>query len=247
MSLYSFAPELGTEFNDAISSLSQKGEELLVAQTAFFVQWFPHEHGRGVDWHPALQHLWIAVTSTHLKWGQFVEQPIQMSFREKTKWNGSIPAVCNRPVELQPLIASHTFHPISAVHSISQSDQVFHLPFAHDGGGQSWFWCHVLNQLTDAQVPKDLWLIKGSSFKAGSMPLGVMSFSVGQDYYEILSFDSFSGIEQAFRGALARTQHVEPAAAGGITDELTKLADLHDRGLLSAAEFQEAKAKILGT
>jgi type VI protein secretion system component VasK len=35
------------------------------------------------------------------------------------------------------------------------------------------------------------------------------------------------------------------ASTGGTADELTKLADLKDRGVISAAEFEQQKAKIL--
>jgi hypothetical protein len=35
-------------------------------------------------------------------------------------------------------------------------------------------------------------------------------------------------------------------AGGGTADELTKLADLRDKGVISEAEFQQAKAKALG-
>src|SRR5687767_6468361 len=36
------------------------------------------------------------------------------------------------------------------------------------------------------------------------------------------------------------------AGGGGTADELTKLADLRDKGVISEAEFQQAKAKALG-
>jgi hypothetical protein len=46
--------------------------------------------------------------------------------------------------------------------------------------------------------------------------------------------------EQQFR------QYVQEAAGSGSTaDQLTKLADLRDRGVISAAEFESQKAKIL--
>jgi hypothetical protein len=49
--------------------------------------------------------------------------------------------------------------------------------------------------------------------------------------------------EQAFR------QYVQEAATPGqvsMADELGKLADLRDRGAISAADFEQAKAKVLG-
>jgi hypothetical protein len=41
--------------------------------------------------------------------------------------------------------------------------------------------------------------------------------------------------------------YVRDAAGTGPSDELTKLADLRDRGVISEAEFQQGKAKVLGT
>ena len=38
-----------------------------------------------------------------------------------------------------------------------------------------------------------------------------------------------------------------PAAAASVADQLTKLADLHDRGVLTDAEFQAQKAKLLAS
>jgi hypothetical protein len=39
--------------------------------------------------------------------------------------------------------------------------------------------------------------------------------------------------------------YVKDAAGSGPSDELSKLADLRDRGVISEAEFQQGKAKIL--
>ncbi len=39
--------------------------------------------------------------------------------------------------------------------------------------------------------------------------------------------------------------YVRDAAGSGSADELTKLADLRDRGVISEAEFQQGKAKVL--
>jgi hypothetical protein len=46
--------------------------------------------------------------------------------------------------------------------------------------------------------------------------------------------------EAAFRGYV---QDVAASSGGGTADELAKLADLRDRGVISEAEFQQAKAK----
>jgi Short C-terminal domain/Phospholipase_D-nuclease N-terminal len=47
--------------------------------------------------------------------------------------------------------------------------------------------------------------------------------------------------DQAFRGYVQ-----DAASTSGSADELVKLADLRDRGVLSDAEFQQQKARILG-
>jgi Short C-terminal domain/Phospholipase_D-nuclease N-terminal len=49
--------------------------------------------------------------------------------------------------------------------------------------------------------------------------------------------------ETAFR---AYVQDAATTSGGGSADELTKLADLRDRGVISEDEFQQAKAKTLG-
>ena len=38
----------------------------------------------------------------------------------------------------------------------------------------------------------------------------------------------------------------EAASSGGAADQLTKLADLRDRGVITDAEFDQQKAKVLG-
>ena len=40
-------------------------------------------------------------------------------------------------------------------------------------------------------------------------------------------------------------QNVAATSGGGTADELAKLADLRDRGVIDDAEFQSAKAKLL--
>lgn len=54
---------------------------------------------------------------------------------------------------------------------------------------------------------------------------------------------------QAERNQQAFSQYVRESAGVGTStaDELGKLADLRDRGTISAEEFQTAKAKLLGT
>jgi multidrug resistance efflux pump len=49
--------------------------------------------------------------------------------------------------------------------------------------------------------------------------------------------------EAALRGYV---QSVASSGGGGAADEIARLADLRDRGAISEAEFQQAKAKTLG-
>jgi hypothetical protein len=58
------------------------------------------------------------------------------------------------------------------------------------------------------------------------------------------------GLAQAQRNERAFGQYVRETAGtptASTADELSKLADLRDRGTLSVAEFELAKAKVLGT
>ena len=59
----------------------------------------------------------------------------------------------------------------------------------------------------------------------------------------------FERLRAAIDEAIVR-QHA-PQAAGGsegsITDELTKLAALRDQGVITDADFEAGKAKVLGT
>lgn len=48
--------------------------------------------------------------------------------------------------------------------------------------------------------------------------------------------------EQAFQDYVRET-----ASTGGTADELTKLAALRDQGVITAAEFEQQKAKLLAT
>jgi Short C-terminal domain/Phospholipase_D-nuclease N-terminal len=55
-------------------------------------------------------------------------------------------------------------------------------------------------------------------------------------------------MQQAQQQEAALRQYVQSVAtpSGGAADEIARLADLRDRGVISDAEFQQAKAKALG-
>jgi hypothetical protein len=54
--------------------------------------------------------------------------------------------------------------------------------------------------------------------------------------------DDAQAADQAMRAYVR-----DAAGSGGTADELTKLADLRDRGVISEGEFQQSKAKVLQT
>ncbi|MGD9527074.1 SHOCT domain-containing protein [Pseudonocardia sp.] len=57
-------------------------------------------------------------------------------------------------------------------------------------------------------------------------------------------------LEQAGRQEQAFRQYVQQAATTSgpsVADEVAKLADLRDKGTISADEFEQAKARLLGT
>ena len=54
-------------------------------------------------------------------------------------------------------------------------------------------------------------------------------------------------MQQAEQQDAAMRQYVQTvASSGGSADEIARLADLRDKGVISDAEFQQAKAKALG-
>lgn len=52
-------------------------------------------------------------------------------------------------------------------------------------------------------------------------------------------------LEQTKQNEAAVRGYIRHVAGGGVADELHKLADLRDRGVIDEAEFQSLKAKIM--
>ena len=86
---------------------------------------------------------------------------------------------------------------------------------------------------------KALWLI----FIVVLPFLGVLVYLIarGSSMHERQARDA-QAQEQQFRAYVQ-----EAASSGSSADELTKLADLRDRGVITDAEFQQSKAKILAS
>jgi membrane protease subunit (stomatin/prohibitin family) len=59
-------------------------------------------------------------------------------------------------------------------------------------------------------------------------------------------FQQIRDFIEAKMAAASRPHEATTATATGVADELAKLADLRDRGVLSDAEFEAAKARLLG-
>jgi len=74
---------------------------------------------------------------------------------------------------------------------------------------------------------------------------------IGVVTYLIVRGNSMTGrsIAQAQKNEQGSQQYVRETAGssqGGIADELGKLADLRDAGRISAADYDQAKARVLG-
>ncbi|MGW2620333.1 DUF4429 domain-containing protein [Streptomyces sp. NPDC001500] len=55
-----------------------------------------------------------------------------------------------------------------------------------------------------------------------------------------------AAVDQAIAAQHAPPAHAAPASSTSVADELTKLAALRDQGILSPAEFEQQKARLLG-
>jgi hypothetical protein len=85
---------------------------------------------------------------------------------------------------------------------------------------------------------KALWLI----FVIVLPFLGVLVYVIARgDAMGQRDIEAARAQEQAFQAYVRETA----GAGGGPADELAKLADLRDRGVISAAEFEQQKVKIL--
>jgi hypothetical protein len=78
--------------------------------------------------------------------------------------------------------------------------------------------------------------------KAGWIVLVIFLPLIGVLAYEVVHGDHFSGRSDVYRSDVpAQGRH----RGSGSTSDLVQLADLHDRGVISDAEFERGKEKIL--
>jgi len=67
--------------------------------------------------------------------------------------------------------------------------------------------------------------------------------------FHVRQMPDFERVRDALNEAIARRgapQPAAPAAAGSMADELAKLATLRDQGIITAADFEAGKARVLG-
>jgi hypothetical protein len=109
----------------------------------------------------------------------------------------------------------------------------------------AWFWLMIV-VITDLFRDKDLsgWAKALWCLFVIVLPwLGVLMYLIvrGRSMNE-RALQASRESEKAFRS------YVQDAAGSGgsIADELTKLADLRDRGVITAADYDSAKSKLLG-
>ena len=75
--------------------------------------------------------------------------------------------------------------------------------------------------------------------------LGVFVYLIARgNKMQARSMQAAAQQEKEFRGYV---QQVAGSSAGGVADEVARLADLRDKGVISEAEFQQAKAKALSS
>jgi hypothetical protein len=81
--------------------------------------------------------------------------------------------------------------------------------------------------------------------KAGWTLLVILLPLLGVLAYEIVHGDHLFGARGQYPSAQAQDQAYRDRAGDSHAADLSKLSDLHDRGVLSDAEFEQGKEKIL--
>jgi hypothetical protein len=110
----------------------------------------------------------------------------------------------------------------------------------------AWFWL-LIGIITDLFRDPEL---SGGAKALWCLLLIVLPW-IGVVTYLIVRGNSMTGrsIAQAQKNEQGSQQYVRETAGssqGGIADELGKLADLRDAGRISAADYDQAKARVLG-
>lgn len=109
------------------------------------------------------------------------------------------------------------------------------------------FFCWVLWIFLVIWVLMDIFRSRDISgwAKAGWTVLVILLPLVGVLAYEIVHGDHLFGVRGRYSAdARAQDEAYRPNGTSGASD-LSKLADLHDRGVISDAEFERGKEKIL--
>ena len=110
----------------------------------------------------------------------------------------------------------------------------------------AWFWL-LIGIITDLFRDPEL----GGGAKALWCLFLIVLPWIGVVTYLIVRGNSMTGrsIAQAQKNEQGSQQYVRETAGssqGGIADELGKLADLRDAGRISAADYDQAKTRVLG-
>ena len=242
---YNDFDQLDERFSSAINALLSPQEKLRAWASGFDINWMPFPYGNGVDQVPIVNHVWIAVTSEHLRAGQFVQQELPMTVKERWKFS-NLPAGANKPVSLHPHIANHMVHPPAHISAVHHRAEFVGLPFWRDDYGNNWKWALLLDQLADDQIPKPLWLFKGHHMKTGQMAISLLGFSIAGQQYFMHSFSTLAPISDAIIELTERTStHPQPVASSSLASEIEQLSELHRTGILSDEEFAAAKRRVI--
>lgn len=193
---YNDFEQLDDRFSSAINALLSSQETLRAWASGFKIDWIPFPRGNGVDQVPIVHHVWIAVTSEHLRIGQFVQQELPMTVKERWKFS-NLPAGANKPVSLHPRIASHMVHPPAHISAVHHKAEFVTLPFWRDDYGNNWKWALLLDQLADDQIPKPFWPLKGRHAKTGQMAISQLGCSIADQKFWMCSFTALAPISDA--------------------------------------------------
>jgi hypothetical protein len=88
---------------DQIQSLTDvmdHGEQVIISENVFSINWYPNPHKRGVDLYPVISHNWLALTTFGLRSGCFNQTEKQLSRSDRTKWAWQVPRYLTKPVDL---------------------------------------------------------------------------------------------------------------------------------------------------
>lgn len=226
----------------AIKGLLAANEELICSQNGFHLNWNPDPGTVAYTWQiPFLSHWWIAVTSTHLRLGQFVTTPIPLTGKVQKQWKRCAMTpqqMLSLPVTVGNSITRHSQYPLTAVSGASQTEVFGEFGFWDPQLNEVFRWEAVLSQLGQEHE------------KRGGIFLHLLNWTAESTVFHLFSMDEdFEKFLSALATAQSKIIDAKPSTmpdSNGSPDALERLAKLYADGLLSEEEFKAAKSRELG-